>query len=82
MPSCEKCWMDSAPLGDSGTDDHAAAFRALVDARDAKGETCTPEEQAGIDAEECPLCHRDTIHQHARVCMTPNCAWVALSVSR
>ena len=55
MSSCEKCWADAG--GDSNR------YRELLRARDKTGR-CTPEEEAGPNAKECPLCHRRTKHQH------------------
>ena len=65
MPSCEKCWRDAGadPYGD-----HAARYREFVETHD-----CSPEEQAGRFAYTCKQCHRKTIHQHAGVCMNPDC---------
>jgi hypothetical protein len=53
MSACEKCWTDSQFGGD---------YTKLLDAR--KDHPCTPEQQAGPDATECPECHRLTLHQH------------------
>jgi len=61
MPSCERCW--SRALGD------ARRYMRIIQERDAAGLTCTPEEQAGPDATECPRCHRMAAHQLCRVCM-------------
>lgn len=55
MSSCEKCWVDS----EGGADYH----RLLLE-RDAAKRVCTPEEQAGPDAGECPFCKRRTLHQY------------------
>jgi len=62
MSACERCWRDAHrdPYLD-GVDE----YRRLIATRD-----CTPEEQAGPDAGECPMCHRDTIHQHTGMCMS------------
>jgi hypothetical protein len=57
VSSCEKCWSDAYdPQGDQ-----SLRYRYLVNSRN-----CTPEEQAGRDAEECPTCGRMTLHQHTR----------------
>lgn len=65
MPSCEKCWADSAMARwSNGTEEYAK----LLAERDKAG-GCTPEQQAGPDAGECPTCHRMTLHQHCGVCM-------------
>jgi hypothetical protein len=55
MSSCEKCWADKDGPGD---------YQRLLKERDASGHTCTPEQQAGPDATECPVCKRMTAHQH------------------
>jgi len=60
MPSCEKCWRDSG--GDP------QEYARLIQER-----SCTPEQQAGADATECPVCHKMTIHQYAGRCMNPDC---------
>lgn len=56
MSACERCWADSAG------DDHAARYSQLIDERHVS--PCTPEQQAGPDAGECPVCHRMTAHQY------------------
>lgn len=66
MPSCEKCWADSAHDRMLGRDD---SYRSLMAAREAAGTICTAEEQAGVDAGLCKFCDRRTVHQHAKVCM-------------
>ena len=65
MPSCERCWRDTASARWHGDTD---AYHRLLEERGPNG--CTPEQQAGDDAAECPTCHRMTMHQHVRdVCM-------------
>ena len=67
MPSCEKCWADAhRPFADRSVPEE---YARLLETRDAAGHTCTPEQQAGPDATECPACHRMTAHQLCRVCM-------------
>ena len=66
MASCEKCWRDAR-----GNPDR---YAELVMQRE-----CTPEEQAGPDAERCPVCKRMTLHQHTGECM--NC-WTLTGVCR
>lgn len=51
MSSCEKCWSDAGGDGDR--------YRNLL-----LGASCTPEQQAGPYARECPWCSRMTLHQH------------------
>jgi len=67
---CEKCWADAAraagPYGDQVDE-----YRRLC--RERKDNPCTPEEQAGPDAEWCPVCGRKTLHQHTGQCMTHAC---------
>lgn len=68
MASCEKCWSDaywrthSDPM--KGQSEH---YQDLV--RERKENPCTPEEQAGKDATECPICKRMTVHQFAKICI-------------
>lgn len=60
MPSCEKCWADAqGPYKDV-----VKEYSRLVKERD-----CTPEEQAGPDATDCPKCGRRAAHQLCHVCM-------------
>lgn len=54
MSSCEKCYMDSLVYG--------RPYMELLESR--KANPCTPEEQAGPDARECPKCKRKTLHQY------------------
>ena len=61
MSTCEKCWSDAHHYyGDSVGE----TYLRLRTAR--KDTPCTPEEQAGPDAAECPTCGRKTIHRHTR----------------
>lgn len=53
MSACEKCWADSR----NGED-----YSRLVLSR--RNNPCTPEEQAGPYAEQCPKCGRKTMHQY------------------
>jgi hypothetical protein len=53
MSSCEKCWADSRTGGD---------YMRLLKERESN--PCTPEEQAGPDAGQCPVCKRMTMHQY------------------
>lgn len=55
MSSCEKCWRDSQR---GGVGDSVALYHKLI--RERK---CSPEDQAGPDAESCPSCQRKTKHQ-------------------
>jgi hypothetical protein len=65
MASCERCWRDSYGNPDRYTE--------LVRSR-----TCTPEDQAGDSAGNCPTCGRKTVHQYCHVCMNPDCSSNAL----
>lgn len=53
MSACEKCWADSQ---------FGADYHRLLEER--KANPCTPEQQAGPSATECPECHRLTLHQY------------------
>ena len=55
MASCEKCWSDS-----NGVEEYHELLKI---------NKCTPEEQAGTDAEKCPHCDRMTIHQIVKKCV-------------
>lgn len=57
MSACEKCW--------SLAGGNPVRYRRLIiDAAEHNAVTCTPEEQAGPNAKECPICKRMTLHQH------------------
>jgi len=66
VSSCEKCWSDAG--GD------ATRYIALI--RERFPRQCTPEEQAGPDAAQCPHCKRMTLHQHTGepMCRCPESA--------
>ncbi len=68
MPACEKCWFDAGMEAWSSQGDKVEIYHRLIDERE-----CTPEEQAGIDAEHCPECDRTTVHQYVHACM--DCGW-------
>lgn len=59
MASCEKCWEDAQEFGDP-----SGAYEMLIRRR-----MCTPEEQAGRGAEQCPKCGRYAMHIHCHICM-------------
>ena len=65
MASCEKCWSDAYYLQDC-EEGHVEKYAKLIEER--KDNPCTPEEQAGNDAGFCPVCERNTVHQHAKSC--------------
>ena len=65
MPSCEKCWIDA-----HGNPDE---YRRLLEQRNKTGNVCSPEQQAGPEAETCPFCLRETVHMYSEVCMNPQC---------
>ena len=54
MSVCEKCWAKAG--GDPFIYDDLIVQAAKT------GNVCTPEEQAGPTALECPHCHRKTLH--------------------
>lgn len=56
MSSCEKCWSDARAM--------QMDYHDLVKERNAAKTECTMEQQAGLDARECPWCGRMTLHQH------------------
>lgn len=60
MASCEKCWKDARG--------NMNLYCSLI-----ATSRCTPEEQAGRGATECPKCGRMTVHQIVNVCMVPEC---------
>lgn len=66
MSDCEKCWSD-AHLRDPHN--VTAKYNELIDER--RSNPCTPEQQAGPNAKECPACGRLTLHQNTNECM--NC---------
>ena len=68
MPTCERCWADAQSPYFKAED-----YFDLVAKRNAKGEICTPEQQAGPDASECIVCNRMTLHQHCHICMNSEC---------
>lgn len=53
MSACEKCWQDSRFLDN---------YHEVLASRSAH--PCTPEEQAGEQASQCPVCQRMTLHQY------------------
>lgn len=56
MSSCEKCWTDAMATN--------TPYDLLVTRRNDDGRACTPEQQAGPNAMQCPSCERWTLHQH------------------
>lgn len=58
MSACEKCWRD-AHRGEQFS--VADEYHRLM--KERHDDPCTPEEQAGPDARECPSCLRMTLHQ-------------------
>jgi hypothetical protein len=61
MSACEKCWSDAHRGPQFSV---AEEYRRLMDERSPH--PCTPEQQAGPEARECPVCHRRTLHQYTR----------------
>jgi hypothetical protein len=68
MSSCEKCWADSKTMTKFTKESQVKKYRELI-----KSRNCTPEEQAGPNANECFLCKRKTLHQYTNRCMNKNC---------
>lgn len=56
MSACEQCWADARGLN--------MPYALLLKRREADGRVCTPEQQAGPGADECPVCKRWTLHQY------------------
>jgi hypothetical protein len=71
MASCEKCWSDAYFKSRYSGKDQAECYSELIKKRE--NDPCTPEEQAGEDAEICPECNSKTIHQILHICMNPDC---------
>lgn len=69
MSTCEKCWADSEGPWD---------YPRLLAEREASGHVCTPEQQAGPNAKQCPVCKRMSLHQWTgeRMCSCHPCAAV------
>lgn len=69
MASCEKCWSDAG----GSPERYSELLAERVDNH------CTPEEQAGVDADWCPTCKRKTIHQHHHHCTVLGCTGVEVA---
>lgn len=67
---CEKCWSDAYLNTLGTTKTQAERYGELMDER--KDNPCTPEQQAGEDAKECPKCKRRTVHQIVGDCIICN----------
>ena len=67
MARCEKCWSDARVQAKISRRSVSECYQDLLGTR--KDNPCSPEEQAGPDATECPECNRMTAHQHCRICM-------------
>lgn len=68
MASCEKCWGDAYVKSRYNGKYQGDNYRELIQIND-----CTPEEQAGEDAQICPKCKRNVLHQYTKDCMNPEC---------
>jgi hypothetical protein len=64
MSGCERCWRDAQAIALMRGADQQALYRELLASR-----SCTPEQQAGLAATQCPRCKRMTMHQYSGVCM-------------
>jgi len=71
MSTCEKCWADAYRLELAGKGNQPRIYERLL--RERKDHPCTPEEQAGPDAQICLNCKRKTLHQITGQCMNPEC---------
>ena len=69
MAVCEKCWEESQLYKDP-----LKAYYGLI-----KKRKCSPEEQAGRDAEQYPICGRYSMHIHCNVCMA--CGYISLQMT-
>ena len=72
MPSCEKCWGDAYLKMMLNQDKSQTEYYSML-IEERKANPCTPEQQAGQDAEECPKCKRNTIHVIIKYCT--NCSY-------
>jgi hypothetical protein len=61
MSACEKCWSDAHRGPQFSV---AEEYWRLLGER--LEHPCTPEQQAGPGALECPTCGRKTLHQYTR----------------
>lgn len=64
MSTCEKCWSDAGFIATSANRCKSEVYAEILAERE-----CTPEEQAGPQAKECPGCHRVVLHQYTGECM-------------
>ena len=78
MASCEKCWSDAYMLSRGTGKSQSECYMELI--KEREDNPCTPEEQAGKDAFECPKCNRLTAHQYIHICM--NCGHKILTNER
>ena len=58
MSGCEKCWADSRLRN--------IEYHDMIALREREGPICTPEEKAGPDATQCPMCKRMSLHQYTK----------------
>jgi hypothetical protein len=68
MPGCQKCWNDAGRRAMNTMSDKADIYHDLIEERTGPLE-CTPEEQAGDEAEVCVDCDRKTVHEVHSSCM-------------
>jgi hypothetical protein len=68
MSTCEKCWVDACRnVNLNDVLDISDEYHRLL--KERKDNPCTPEEQAGPEAKECPACSKKTCHQYTGECM-------------
>jgi len=67
--ACMKCWKECGQDQDK--------YDKMMAAKRTQGPVafCTPEEQAGPEAGQCPWCGHQTIHEKCGVCMNPDCRY-------
>jgi len=72
MASCEKCWNDAYyRMHTDRMKSQSEHYFDLI--KERKDNPCTPEQQAGNDACECPKCKKKAVHQYVKICM--NCGY-------
>jgi len=65
MASCERCWHEAGRSAEYSFESKVDIYSRLIDEN-----SCTLEEQAGLDADMCETCKRRTIHQIANYCLS------------
>lgn len=73
MPNCEKCWGKAYTRSRCTGRGQATCYSEILKEVEASGILCTPEEQAGVDAQLCKKCNRKSVHQVTGDCTNPEC---------